>query len=100
MRVLDRIADLAEEAEAVLDGKPVLVAPFGDRDARDVFQNDVWRSLLGGAAIEQTGDIRMLQFRQDLPLAAESRRFGPSNSNLRVLIATSLRNSSSSRTAR
>jgi hypothetical protein len=73
VRVLHGIADLTEESQPLLDRQLLLLAPFGDRNPRDVLQHDVGRAMFGGPTVEEPGDIRVLQVREDLPLVPESR---------------------------
>ena len=52
--------------------KRVLAAIVGDLSAVDVLHHDVGQAVLGSAAVEQTGDVGMLQPGQRLPFAAEA----------------------------
>ena len=73
MRVLHGVAHLEEQAQALLDRQPLLLAPRGDLHAGDVLENNVGRAVISGAAVEQSRDVGVLQVRENLPLATESR---------------------------
>ena len=72
MRVLDGLADLDEQVEAILCGELVLVAVLGDRNPADQFHHEVRPAGLGRAGIEHLGDVRMVHQRQRLPLGLEA----------------------------
>ena len=76
MRVLHRVAHVAEQTETVVDRQLLLLAPRGNLQAIDKFQDDIRRAVFGRAAIEQPGDIGMLQMRENLSLAPEPRNRG------------------------
>ena len=68
----DRAADLQEQAQAFVQRQLQAPAVFGDRLALDVGQHQVGLAVLAEAGIQQPGDVRMLQPRQDLALAVEA----------------------------
>ena len=72
VRVVDGLADGAEEAEALLDGEPALVAVSRDGAALDVLHREVGQPLLGHAAVEEAGDVRMAEGGEDLALLLEA----------------------------
>ncbi len=67
-----RLAHGQEKLEAVVDREALLVAIPVDRAALDVFHDDVGETVLGGPAVEQPGDVGVLQAGQDPPLGLES----------------------------
>ena len=74
MRIADRIAYLAEQAEPRRQIGGVIAAPDIDRLAIDVLHRHV-RTLVGrDAAVDQAGDARMLKTRKEPALAIEELR--------------------------
>ena len=71
------------------------------RLALHVLHHQVGLAVVGGAAVEERGDVGMLEARQDLPLLPEAPLevlgVAPARTSFS---ATVLRNASSSRTAR
>ena len=53
-------------------GELLLVAVLGDRDALDQLHHEVRPAALGGAGIEDAGDVGMVHQRQGLPLGLEA----------------------------
>ena len=72
VRVADRLADLQEQVQPLVEVERARVAPVGDRFALDVLQRQVGLVVAADAGIEQARDVRMLQPRQDLPFAGEA----------------------------
>ena len=72
VRVLHRVAQLAEEREPVVDRGAAGVAPGGDRFALDVLHDQKRPAVGGDAAVEQRRDVGVLEIREDLSLATES----------------------------
>src|SRR5271167_2691555 len=79
MRVLDGLADVDEQLQALAGWQPVLVAVIGDRRALDQLHDEIGSPgadatglAAGGAAIVYLGDIGMVQDRQGLPLGLET----------------------------
>lgn len=70
--VLDGVADLQEEVEALGGVEAFLVAPFVDRESIDVLHDDVRAAVVGGAAIEEAGNIGVIEGGDNLPFAAEA----------------------------
>ena len=74
MRVANRIANLAEQAEPGRQIGGVVAAPDIDRLAVDILHRHV-RTLVGrDAAVDQAGDARMLKTRKEPALAVEELR--------------------------
>ena len=73
VRVRDRVADLHEQTQAVVDRQPVVVAEARDRAAGHVFHDEVRPPGGGAAGIEHLRDVRMIHARQRLPLGVEAR---------------------------
>ncbi len=76
--MLHRLADRYEQFQALLGGKPGLIAEPGQRQAVDQLHDE--ERLAGGreAAVEDLGDVGMIHQRQRLPLLLEAlhHRFG------------------------
>src|SRR5581483_1851886 len=70
------VADLEEQAKALFDTELSGIAEFRDAAAFDVFHHQVRLAGISRAAVDQAGDIRVLQLRQDLPLAREAAHRG------------------------
>ena len=47
-------------------------AVLGDRLSGDVFENQVQATVIGGAAVVDAGDVRVLELGQDLALGAKA----------------------------
>src|SRR5262245_7719543 len=74
VRVLHRSAHLLEHRQALLDRQPALVAVAVDRPAFDALHYEVRPAVRRAAAIEEPGDRRVRQRRDDLALALEAPR--------------------------
>ena len=72
VRVLHRLANLEKEPEAWLDVQALGIAEDIDRPPVDMLHHEVGGAVVGIAAVEQAGDIGMLEMRQDLPLLAQA----------------------------
>ena len=72
MRVLDGIAELEEESEPRVDREIVFAAVVVDRRSFDVLHDQVRNAAGGRAAVEQAGDVGMLERGQNLPLLPEA----------------------------
>jgi len=68
----DRVADLLEHAQPLVQRRALVAAVVGDRLAFDVFQRQVRQAVAGHAGVEQAGDVGMRQAREDLPFAGEA----------------------------
>ena len=73
MRVSHRIRNLQKQAQPLAHAERAAPAEFQQRQAVDVLHDEVRLAAGRSAAIEQTRDSRMLQLRQDLPLALETK---------------------------
>jgi hypothetical protein len=72
VRVLHRIADRREQAQAGAQVQFPFTAVVGDRPSLDVFQDEVGNARRRQAAVDQARDVRVLQMREDLPFLAEA----------------------------
>ena len=72
MRVLDGVADDAEQAQACLEGQRLSAAPVGDGNAVHELHHEEGRAVGREAAVQQAGDVGVLEGRQHLPLGAEA----------------------------
>ena len=70
--VLDRRADLAEEVQPRGGVQALRVAVVDDRLALDVLHHEVGQAVRRRAAVEQAGDVRVLEAGEDLPLVPEA----------------------------
>src|SRR6266446_8311370 len=70
MGIVDGSADVLEESEALGGAELVRVAVGVDRLPLNVLHDEVGERIFGGAAIQQAGDIGMVQAGQDLALTA------------------------------
>ena len=71
VRVTHCVAHLEEELQPGVHREAPRVAVLVDRHALDVLHHQIGQALGGGAAVEQAGDVRVLEPRQDLALRAE-----------------------------
>ena len=72
MRVVNRGADREEETQPFADGEAVGIAVFIDRRSGDEVHHEIGPSVRGGAAIQEFGDIRVIEVRQDLAFGIEA----------------------------
>ena len=72
MGVVDGVADVLKQPQAVIDREPVFVAVLGQRHPVDVLHDEVRQAVFGRAAIEQAGDMGMLECREDLAFGTEA----------------------------
>ena len=72
MRVMYRRADLLKELQAFGCRQALLIGILSDGLAFDVFHHEVRPPVAGGAAVEQAGDVRVIQRREDLPFIAKA----------------------------
>src|SRR3990170_217959 len=68
VRVLDGLTQRNEQPQSLLRAQLVLVAVLGDGDTLDVFHREVRPARFRRSRIENTGDVRVIQHRQGLPL--------------------------------
>ena len=73
VRRRDRVAAVLQELEARLDGETPRPAVLRDRLALDELHHEVRPPVLGRAAVEEPRDVRVLEAREDAPLAGEAR---------------------------
>ncbi len=71
MGVSHGLADDQEQVQALDDGELALPGVGVDRGALDILHHQVRPAIVGGAAVDQPGDVGVLERRQDLPLGAE-----------------------------
>ncbi len=64
-------ADTAKQGEPLADGKPVPFAVLVDRHAVDVLHDKVWNAIVRRPAVQQPGDVAVVQPRQDLALGLQ-----------------------------
>jgi hypothetical protein len=69
--VLDRLAHLDEQAEAVPHAQAGPVAVVGDRDAADQLHDEVRPAPVGHPGVEHLGDVRVVHEREGLALGLE-----------------------------
>lgn len=69
---MDGGADFAEEVEATGEGEVVVRAVFTEGGAVDVLHDDVGRAVGGCAAIEEAGDVGVVERGEDLAFGAEA----------------------------
>jgi hypothetical protein len=72
MSVLDGGADFEKKLEAVLNGERLPIAIVVDGQAVDVLHDEVGQPVFGSAAIEEVGDMGMVEGGEDLSLASEA----------------------------
>ena len=77
MRVLDALADLHEQLQAVLHRQAVLVAVFGDRQPLHVLHHEVRAAFRRRAGFVHLRDVRVIHQREGLALGLEPRHHGP-----------------------
>ena len=70
--VLDRATDLDEQVQPVFGTEVVLVAVFGNGDALNQFHDEVRPAGLGGAGVEDLGNIRVVHHGQGLSFGLET----------------------------
>jgi hypothetical protein len=68
MGKIDSIEHLAEQAKSIVNRQSARVAVCVEGLSLDQFHDEIRLSFGGHAAIEQAGDIRMIQARQNLEL--------------------------------
>ncbi len=67
-----RRADAAKQREALADRELVPFAILVDRQAVDVFHDQVRDAIVSGAAVQQPGDVAVVESRQDLTFGLET----------------------------
>ena len=77
MRVLNRLANLDEQFEALIGGKIVLVAEVGDLDAAHQLHHKEGPTRVGCARVEHARDARVIHQRQRLPFRLKTRDHRP-----------------------
>ncbi len=73
MGVIDRLADLTEQAQTLIHGQTVAIAMDIDRQAVDHLHHEIGLAIVGAAAIQQPRDAGMIEARQDAALAQQTR---------------------------
>ena len=77
MRMLDGVADQREEFQTLPGGRVVVVAVLREGHAVDQLHHEVGPARLGGARIEDLGDVGMIHHRQGLLFGREARDHFP-----------------------
>src|SRR5439155_18067707 len=72
--VLHRQQDLAKQRDAFAQGQAAAVAEARDRLAFDIFEREPGLPVLRDAGVEQPGDVRVTQARENVALAVEAHR--------------------------
>ena len=72
MSVVDGGADGEEKIQTLADGKPVGIAVLIDRGSGDEVHHEIGTAVRGGAAIQEFGDIGVIEVGQNLPLGIEA----------------------------
>ena len=73
MRVLNRLANLDEQFEALIGGKIVLVAEVGDLDTAHQLHHKEGPTRVGRARVEHARDVWVIHQRQRLPFRLKTR---------------------------
>ena len=71
MRVLNGITQFFEQRDSLPGRQPVLFAVHVDRQTIDIFRHEVRPAVVELAGIDQCGDVRVLQCRENLQLRLE-----------------------------
>src|SRR6185295_9661733 len=74
MRVRGSLAHIKKKLQTFGNVEFVFIAVDSDREADDVFHHYVGQASVGRSAIEQPGDVGMLEVGQNLALLPESAR--------------------------
>src|SRR6185369_279469 len=72
MRVLHGIAKQREQTKAIGNVEPLPIRVLIQRPAFDVFHDEIRIAGFGGAATEQTANVRVIESGENLPLVAET----------------------------
>ena len=72
MGVLDRLADGDEQLQPLLRREVIAVAVLGDRHALDQLHHEVRAAGVGGAGVEDAGDVGVVHHRQGLAFGLEA----------------------------
>ena len=72
--VLHRLADQDEQLQPLARRQPVLIAELGDRHAADQLHDEIRPARVGGAGVEDLGDVGVVHQGQGLALGAEPRQ--------------------------
>ena len=67
-----RLAYFFEKLEALRDRQLAVLAIAVNRLAVHVLHDEIWQAIFGGAAIQQAGDVRVIEIGEDLPLVAKT----------------------------
>jgi hypothetical protein len=79
VRHIDSRTDSAEQLDALTKAEGIRAAIVVNRHTLDVFHHKVGNALLGGPAVHQACDVRVLERGKDLPFVSEpSEAFGGS----------------------
>ncbi len=72
VRVVHRIADLAEQPQSIVNGERAIAAVHSDRHTVHEFHDQVGLATVRETGVEQADDVRMVQRGEDLALGQES----------------------------
>ena len=72
VRVMHGIADAPEQGQARLHGQGVALAVLVDGHALDEIHHQVRLAAVGGAGVDQPGDVGVIEAGEDLPLTGEA----------------------------
>ena len=72
MRVLNGVTDRQEQLQPLAGSKLVSVTEVGNRDAVDELHDEVGAAALGGAGVEDLGNVLVIHQRQSLALGLEA----------------------------
>ncbi len=72
VRELHRRADVEKDAQAAFEPDFVLAAVLEQRQTLDVFHREIRIAVGGDAAVDEMSDVRVVQTRENLPLAQEA----------------------------
>ena len=72
VRMLNSVADIDEQLEPLSNRQAVLIAVVRQLDTTHQLHREVGAAVLGGAGVQDLGDIGMLHHRECLPLGLEA----------------------------
>jgi hypothetical protein len=72
VRIGHGAADFAKQVEPPVGVELVCVAEHADRLAFHVLHHEVGQPVIGRSAVNQPGNVRVIELREDLPLVSEA----------------------------